>query len=59
MSYPLDLDEMSEEKLEGELKRRKDLRETGLCDYCGRKPETSTCKFSDRHRRSVNQEKKE
>jgi len=49
MSYPLDLDEISEENLRGELKRREQHWQAGLCDYCGRKPETPPCKFPDRH----------
>ena len=53
MSYPVDLDEMEESKLEGELKRRKDLREKGLCDYCERDPEESPCKFPERHSQPV------
>ena len=50
MSYPLDLDEMAETKLVQEIERRKKARAAGLCDYCGRAPDTSTCKFPDRHR---------
>ena len=49
MSYRLDLDEMSEEKLLAELFRRSKLRAQGLCDYCGRLPSTNPCKFPHRH----------
>ena len=51
MSYRLDLDEMSEEKLLEELNRRQKLRQAGLCDYCGREPGTTSCKFPERHKR--------
>lgn len=50
MSYPRDLDEYSENELLEEIERRRTVRERGLCDYCGRKPTTSPCKFPERHR---------
>lgn len=50
MSYPKDLDEMDEIKLADEVERRRQTRAAGLCDYCGRKPDTDPCKFPDRHR---------
>lgn len=49
MSYPIDLDEYSEDRLKGELARRKKLRAKGLCDYCERSWETKPCAQSDRH----------
>jgi len=53
MGYPLDLDEISDEKLLGELQRRASLRIRGLCTYCERPGKTSTCKFPDRHAQAV------
>jgi hypothetical protein len=48
--YPLRLEEVSEQALEGELERRRKLRSQGKCDYCervwGMRP---TCKFPQRH----------
>ena len=49
MSYLLGLDEYDEERLIAELEHRRKLREDGKCDYCGRSPETPTCKFPERH----------
>lgn len=51
MSYPLDLDEIEEEKLREELTRRTELRLAGKCDYCGRLPTEPSCKFPERHHR--------
>ena len=51
MSYPLDLDEIPEEKLIEELARRCHARIKGLCDYCGREPSTPPCKLLERHNR--------
>jgi hypothetical protein len=51
LSYPLDLDEVPEDQLRAEVERRRQLRIAGLCDYCGRDPNTPTCKFPHRHRR--------
>lgn len=51
MSFLLDLDEMSEERLQRELDRRKALRAKGLCDYCERPPSSTPCRFPDRHNR--------
>jgi hypothetical protein len=50
MSYPCDIDEMTEKELEEELKRRARARERGLCDYCGRKPTVPVCRMAERHR---------
>lgn len=50
MSYPLDLDEVDEDKLRAELARREDRRQHGLCDYCGAIAEHPLCKFPHRHR---------
>lgn len=49
MSYRLDLDEMPESKLREELRRRRQLRREGKCDYCERPFSTSACKFPERH----------
>ena len=54
MSYPRDLDELSEEELVAELSRRGRCRNSGLCDYCGRKLGIApACRFPERHRPSV------
>lgn len=50
MSYPRDLDEIPDNELYAELKRREQLRAQGLCDYCGRSDRSEpACKFPDRH----------
>jgi len=49
MSYSKDLDEYSEDELLAELEQRKDLRSTGLCDYCAQPGYTPSCKFPFRH----------
>lgn len=49
MSYPMGLDEYSEERLLQELLERAKSREQGLCDYCNREPSTPSCKFPERH----------
>ena len=49
MSYSLDLDEYPEKKLREELRNRRRARRKGLCDYCGRAPDTTPCKFPERH----------
>lgn len=43
------LDEVEESDLREEINLRVKRRRNGLCDYCGRKPTTSTCKFPERH----------
>lgn len=50
MSYPIDLDEYTEEQLVTELRRRLAARKAGKCDYCNRPPTEPTCKFPERHR---------
>ena len=49
MSYRIDLDEYDEDVLHEELRRRKELRDQGLCDYCERESSTRDCKFPQRH----------
>jgi hypothetical protein len=49
MSYPLDLDEYSEDRLRKELNDREADRRKGLCDYCKRSPSDTACRFPDRH----------
>ena len=44
------LDEYTERILINELVKRKEKREKGLCDYCGRDPESSSCRFPKRHK---------
>lgn len=44
-----DIDELAEASLKLELKTRKRKRRSGVCDYCGRRPETATCKYPSRH----------
>jgi hypothetical protein len=50
VSYPRDLDEVHEDQLREELERRRAARIAGVCDYCGRHPDTPECKFPSRHR---------
>lgn len=45
----MSLDEMSEDRLQRELDRRKELRAKGLCDYCERPPQSTPCRFPQRH----------
>lgn len=52
MSYPMDLDDYTDQELLTELKERAEKRAMGLCDYCGRKPTTSPCKYPKRHQRT-------
>ena len=49
MSYPMDLDEYSEDRLLGEMESRMRMRHRGVCDYCARRPTTPSCKFPERH----------
>lgn len=52
MSYPEGLEgleEFSTKELLDELKRRRDLRAAGLCDYCERPIDGPMCRFSTRH----------
>lgn len=49
MSYFIELDEYSDKRLRDELERRERVRSRGRCDYCLRLPDTSPCKFQDRH----------
>jgi hypothetical protein len=50
MSFPIDLDELTEKAILGELALRKSLRARGLCDYCHRRVgELPSCKFPERH----------
>lgn len=46
----MDLDEYTEARLVAELARRSTARRQGICDYCGRTPDTPTCRFPERHR---------
>jgi hypothetical protein len=50
MSYPLDLDEIGEERIKLELSQREQNRAAGLCDYCNRPPSSPVCKFPRRHK---------
>jgi hypothetical protein len=54
MGYSMDLEDYDERELNHELERRRKMREQGLCDYCARKPDTSSCRFPDRHRAKSN-----
>ncbi|AAK94360.1 hypothetical protein Mx8p25 [Myxococcus phage Mx8] len=49
MSFPRSLDEYGDKELQQELARRAEVRERGLCDYCGRSSRAPSCKFSERH----------
>jgi hypothetical protein len=53
MSFPRSLDEVSEYALHKELEERAAKRRNGLCDYCGRTPDTPPCKFPQRHNRTA------
>ena len=51
MPYLRDLDEYREDELSAEIRRRAFARSKGLCDYCGRAPNTEMCKVGwQRHR---------
>lgn len=49
MSYPRDLEDFGEGELQQELLRRFEARKAGICDYCGRGSETTSCRYSLRH----------
>lgn len=49
MSYFTTTDEKDEEELREELEYREKERNKGVCDYCGRSPDTKSCKFPKRH----------
>ena len=51
MHYTPVLDSISEEHLVAEIERRKRLRANGLCDYCERSPDTTPCRYPERHKR--------
>lgn len=52
MSYPRDLDEMSEDELRLEIIRRREARLAGQCDYCARPLDAEpACRFPGRHGR--------
>lgn len=53
MGYPRHLDEYTDTELKSELDRRDRARTKGVCDYCGRDPETEPCKFRLRHYQQV------
>lgn len=43
------LDDAYEQDLQAEILRRQQARWAGLCDYCGRSPDTDPCRFPGRH----------
>lgn len=49
MSYPKDLDDYSDEALQGELDRRERCRQKGKCDYCGKSRTSEACRLPLRH----------
>lgn len=50
MSYPVDLEEMDEQRLRDEIARRDAARAEGKCDYCGRwLGQLPFCRFPERH----------
>lgn len=49
MTYSAVLDEIATADLMGELSHRRKLHATATCDYCGRKPVESPCRFGRRH----------
>lgn len=52
MGYPKDLDEYTDEQLQGELRQRRKDRDEGKCDYCHRHYTTGPCRFKERHTRA-------
>ena len=52
MGYPRDLEEMREEELREEIKRREQAHRDGLCDYCNHSPAEPTCRFPERHQKA-------
>lgn len=53
MSYIKDLDEVTDKELETELFNRRVMRENGICDYCGRTEAKPECRFPERHRAAM------
>lgn len=49
MNEPLPLDEIRERDLIFELRRRRQARRQGVCDYCGRYRQSEPCRFVERH----------
>jgi hypothetical protein len=49
VSYPKDIDEMTEAELLGELRLRESRRANGWCDYCCHYSHESPCRFPKRH----------
>lgn len=50
MSLSIYLDEYDEQRLLDEIRRRRDLRARGLCDYCGRAFSMESCRMARRHK---------
>lgn len=59
MGFALDLDEIAEPLLIGEVKRRIQLRSRGLCDYCERDGASPACKYPARHQVAIEWLKRE
>lgn len=55
MSYPRDLNEIPERELIFELRRRRQARRQGVCDYCGRYRQSEPCRFVERHQAVASQ----
>lgn len=51
MGYPRDLQDYEDHELVRELERRVSVRRQKLCDYCGRSPEETPCRYPNRHYR--------
>jgi hypothetical protein len=49
MAHLKDLDEYTDEQLQGELNHRRKDRSEGKCDYCHRRYDTKPCRFPARH----------
>jgi hypothetical protein len=50
MSYPVELDEYTDEALRAELARRHFAQREGKCSYCGRPLRSEPrCRFPERH----------
>lgn len=49
MSYPMSLDDYTDDQLAAEIARRTKSRKRGLCDYCKRRPSLPPCRFPERH----------
>jgi len=54
MGYPTEIDEISDEKLIAEVRRRYQVHQSSGCTYCGRSILEETCRFPEFHRAQKN-----